>query len=160
MSEPLLAAIPGRPGPKGSVRAVCVRCGQRRLPQKVVITEQSEVGIAFRKTIRRALARYEDHRFGSLPIETVVTVYIERERQVKGGVTLETYVPTSSTPRPMHRNSGDIEKHVRVLHDALQDAGVLADDCLVTDLIARKRWATAEHPAGIEIEIRHASLDD
>lgn len=152
----LLAVIHGRPGPKGSVNAFCVRCARKRLPPAVVVKEQSEVGAAFRKAIVRALKGRTLPRFEGMAVETIATVYVERRRQVKAGVTLETFTPTSSTPLPIGHDSGDIEKHVRVLHDALQDAGVLADDCIVTDLHVRKRWADQDHPAGIEIEIRHA----
>ena len=157
MNEPLLAAIAGRPGPKGSLVPICLRCAKRKLPQQTILKEQSEVGMAFRKAIARYLKGHGRQPFMGAT-ETIVTVYIERQHMVKGGVKLEGYVPSSSTPRPIHRNSGDIEKHVRVLHDALQDVHLLADDSIVTDLIARKRWADEEHPAGIEIEIRDAQL--
>lgn len=155
MGEPLLAEIPGRPGPKGSVNAICLRCAERRLPQKTYLKEQSEVGAAFRKAIARHLKGHGRAPFTGA-VMTIVTVYIERRRQVKNGVTLETFTPGSSTVKPIGHESGDIEKHVRTLHDALQDVALLADDCIVTDLIARKRWASEAHPAGIEIEIRDA----
>jgi Holliday junction resolvase RusA-like endonuclease len=152
----LLAVISGRPGPKGSVKAFCLRCAKRHLPQQVVVKEESEVGVAFRKTIVKALKNHTLERFDGVAVETIATVYIQRRRQVKDGVVLDTFTPGSSTPLPIGHDSGDVEKHVRVLHDALQEVGVLADDCIVTDLRFRKRWADQDHPAGIEIEIREA----
>jgi Holliday junction resolvase RusA-like endonuclease len=153
-----MAVISGRPGPKGSVNAFCVRCAKRRLPSAVVVKEESEVGAAFRKAIARHLRQHGREPF-TVATRTEATVYIERRRQVKAGVTLETFTPGSSTPKPIGHDSGDIEKHVRTLHDALQDVALLADDCIVTDLIFRKRWADQDHPPGIVIRISDA-LDE
>jgi len=155
--EPVRVSIPGRPGPKGSLNPFCIRCAQKRLPQKIGVKEDSTVGAAFRKVIARAVKALSPVT-RTEATQTVVTIYIERQKQVRGGVELETYVPSSMTPIPIAHQHGDIEKHVRTLHDALQDAGLLADDCVVSDLVARRRWATPEHPAGIEIEISDARL--
>lgn len=152
----LSLAVSGRPGPKGSVNAFCTRCAKRHLPPAVVVKEESEVGAAFRKLIAR-----QCRDLGEMPltgIETIATIFIDRQHEVRGGVTQLTYVPSSRTAWPIHRNSGDIEKHVRVLHDALQDAGVLADDCLVVHLDVWKLWANEEHPAGVNFTVR--ALDE
>ena len=153
----LKATIPGRPGPKGSTVSFCLRCAHKHLPQQIATKEQSKVGEAFRRVIAKALRRPKGSE-RTTATQTVAWVYIERQKQVRGGVALDTYVPSSMTPAPISQQSGDIEKHARNLHDALQDAHILADDAIVTDLIIRKRWATEEHPAGIEIEISDAPL--
>jgi len=152
--------IPGRPGPKGSVTAYCVRCANRRLPQKIAVREQSKVGEVWRKVIAKALRRPKaEAEMRSTATRTTAMIYIDRKRQVRGGVELESYVSSSMTPAPISQHSGDIEKHVRTLHDALQDALVLADDSVVTTLVVGKRWADSGHPAGIEIVIEDDPLD-
>lgn len=157
MSVLLIARVDGVPGPKGSVNAFCLRCAQRKLPQKVVIKEQSEVGALFRKVIVRELRHHPIERQTG-PLKTTATFYIHRQRVVRSGVELERWVPSHETCVPVHHGSGDIEKHVRTVHDAMQDAGVLADDCQVSDLVAVKRWASDEHPPGLAIEISEVIL--
>lgn len=154
------AFVPGRPGPKGSVTPFCTRCSQKRLPQRIAVKEQSQVGEAFRKVIVKALRRPKgEAKPRATETRTTAMIYIDRRRQVRGGVELDTYVPSSMTPAPIHQGSGDIEKHIRTLHDALVDALVLADDSIVTTLVVGKRWADAGHPAGIEIVIEDDPLD-
>lgn len=155
----LLAVIPGRPGPKGSVNAFCQRCARKHLPQRIVVKEESEVGAAFRKTMARFLKGHSVECLRDVAVETIGTVYVRRRRAVRNGVEAGEWIPSHRSARPITKDTGDVEKHVRNLHDALQDAAVLADDCLVTDLHFRKRWADQDHPEGIEIEIREA-LDD
>lgn len=147
----LSVRVNATPGPKGSVAAFCTRCAARRLSQRVVVKEESDAGVAFRKQIARQVRSAGKPFTG--PIETRLTFYIPRQHQVKGGVVLDAYVPTSQAPVPVHRNSGDVEKLVRVVHDALQDALLLADDCLVWRTVSQKLWADADHPPGVEIEI-------
>lgn len=49
----------------------------------------------------------------------------------------------------------DTDNYAKGTLDALTDAEVVwPDDWLVADLIARKRWAAADRPAGITITIR------
>lgn len=154
------AFVSGRPGPKGSVTAYCVRCANRKLPQQINVREQSKVGEVWRKVIAKALRRPKaEAEMRSTETRTTAMIYIDRKRQVRGGVELDSFVPSSMTPAPISQQSGDIEKHVRTLHDALMDALVLADDSVVTTLVVGKRWADEGHPAGIEIVIEDDPLD-
>lgn len=153
----LSVRVDGTPGPKGSINAFCIRCGQRGFRQQIAIKEQSEVGVIFRKAIARylrgAMQRTEIMLLTGLPVETRLTVYIPRQRRVQAGRELDEWVPSHRTPYPMHQKSGDAEKHLRTLHDAMQDAGVIPDDCQVVRTSCEKRWADEEHPPGAEIEI-------
>lgn len=157
MAALLLVRVDGVPGPKGSVSAFCVRCAKKRLKPAVVVKEQSDVGAAFRKVVARELRRHPIEMITG-PIETRMTVYVHRQQIVKAGIVLAEWVPSHRTPVPVHHGSGDIEKHVRTIHDALKDAGSITDDALVSDLYARKRWATDEDPPGAVIEIREVKL--
>lgn len=44
-------------------------------------------------------------------------------------------------PHPTTRSSGDTDKHLRMLLDALDDAGVYDDDSRIVTVIARKAYA-------------------
>lgn len=159
MSVLLIARVDGVPGPKGSVNAFCLRCAQRKLPQKVVIKEQSEVGVLFRKVVAREL-RHHPIEMQTGPVKTTATFYIHRQRVVRAGVELDRWVPSNEPIVPIHHGSGDIEKHVRTVHDAMQDAGVFVEDCQVSDLNVCKRWATAAHPPGLAIVVSEITEED
>lgn len=157
MTALLAARVSGIPGPKGSVNAFCVRCASKHLKPAVVVKEQSEGGVAFRKLVARELKTAIGARGPEVftgPVETRLTFYIERRRVVKAGVAQDAWIPSHQSPVPAHRNSGDVEKHVRTVHDALMDAGVLADDSQVWKTTAAKRWATDENPPGVVIEVQ------
>jgi len=157
----LIARVNGVPGPKGSVNAFCVRCAKKRLKPMVIVKEESEVGVLFRKVVARE-ARHIFVGSGTItgPVITRATFYIHRQKVVRAGVEIDRWVPSHESIVPVHHGSGDIEKHVRTIHDAFQDAGVLADDCQVSDLDVCKRWATAAHPPGVAIEISEMTEED
>lgn len=48
--------------------------------------------------------------------------------------------------------NGDLDKLIRNLLDAMQDSGLLADDCMVVGLTVLKRWSLG----GIEVEVTDA----
>lgn len=58
--------------------------------------------------------------------------------------------------RPATRSSGDADKQARNVLDALEDAGVVADDAQVVTLIVRKVFASPENPAGARITVTTA----
>ncbi len=149
----VLARVYGTPGPKGSVNAFCQRCARFRYKQTIVIKEQSETGVAFRKIVTRQLKVTPGQVTFTGPVETRLTFYVERRRKVKNGVELDEWVPSHQSPVPVHHGSGDIEKHVRVIHDALTDAGVWTDDALVWRTTSEKLWADEQNPPGALIEV-------
>ncbi len=153
MSDLLAVQVNGTPGPKGSVNAFCVRCARARLKSAVVVKEESEVGVAFRKVLARHLAGHRPAEPYSGPMITTVWTHVERLHVVRNGVKQPEWRPTHAEPYPIHQQSGDIEKFVRVLHDAAQDAHVLSNDSIVVDLHAYKRWADAATPPGMVIEM-------
>jgi Holliday junction resolvase RusA-like endonuclease len=54
---------------------------------------------------------------------------------------------------PMKSRPGDIDNLDKCVLDALQNVGVIRDDCQVTDLDSMKRFADQDHPEGVEIQI-------
>lgn len=159
MSLLLLTEVNGTPGPKGSVSAFCTRCARRNLRPAVAIKEDSKVGAGFRLAVARQLKAGSFHgmisdRPYTGPVETRLIFYIQRRRAVRGGVETDQWLPSHSGPYPTYQKSGDIEKHVRTVHDALMDAGVILDDSQVWRVVAEKRWADEKNEPGVVIEIR------
>lgn len=54
---------------------------------------------------------------------------------------------------PLKTRPGDIDNLAKSVLDALQNVGVIRDDCQVTDMNAIKRFAEPGHPEGVEIEL-------
>jgi len=154
-----LAHVEGIPGPKGSLNGFCPTCARRGLPQRVVMKEQSEVGVKFRKTVARQLRDSAFSNFSASylgDVQTRLIFFIPRQMAVKNGVEQDYPVPSHDTERPTHRNSGDVEKHVRTVHDALMDVSAIKDDSQVWRTVAEKRWADAENPPGCVVEVKTA----
>lgn len=161
MSLLLLAEVNGAPGPKGSVSAFCTRCAAKGLRSAVVVKEESEVGTRFRGAVVRQLKADPITwvRPYAGPVETRLIFYIQRRRAVRGGVETDEWLPSHSGPYPTYQKSGDIEKHVRTVHDALMDAGVILDDSQVWRVVAEKRWADEVNKPGVVIEVRTLGVD-
>lgn len=51
---------------------------------------------------------------------------------------------------------GDLDKLARNLLDAMQDAKLITDDCMVVSLNVNKRWAFAGEAPGIYVEVMDA----
>lgn len=47
----------------------------------------------------------------------------------------------------------DVDNLAKAVLDALQNAGIIDNDCIVTDLSVSKRYADEDHPVGVEIEL-------
>lgn len=157
MTALVLARVDGIPGPKGSVVSFCRRCAKYNYAQQIVTREESETGVRFRKLVARQLKVGRGQIAFTGPVETRLTFFIARRRKVVKGVELDEWVPSHQTPVPVHHGSGDVEKHVRTIHDALKDAGVLADDALVWRTVSEKLWATEQDPPGVHIEVREGT---
>lgn len=47
----------------------------------------------------------------------------------------------------------DIDKLLRNLHDAMEDARLIENDCLVVSVHSSKRWASESSPAGVRVGV-------
>lgn len=54
---------------------------------------------------------------------------------------------------PMNSRPGDIDNLAKSVLDALQNVQIIRDDRQVTDLIATKRFADAQNPEGVVVEL-------
>lgn len=66
-------------------------------------------------------------------------------------------VRPKSTPKsvqyPLKARPGDVDNLAKSVLDALQLANVIADDKTVSDLTVYKRFATEDHPEGVEVAL-------
>jgi Holliday junction resolvase RusA-like endonuclease len=61
-----------------------------------------------------------------------------------------------STPKTVlwpTKSRSDVDNLAKAILDAAQNAGVIANDCLVTDLYVCKRFADEDHPEGVELDL-------
>ena len=124
--------VKGIPGAQGSKRHV----------GRGIMRESSKKVKPWRSDVRDAAlaAMPDDWQPLTGPVTVDVTFYFPRPRSHYGtGRNSDTLKP-SAPATPTSRAHGDIDKLVRSTLDALVSAGVMHDDSLVTDLIARKRW--------------------
>lgn len=124
--------IPGRPVTKGSLKNIAAR------GRKAHLVEDHPESKPWRATVRRVI---EAMRVGpAQPVASAVAVelhfYVEQIHGANGLIW-----PSHDTEYPTAITIGDIDKFERNILDALKDARVIADDCLVVDLTSRKRWA-------------------
>ncbi len=73
------------------------------------------------------------------PVAVDMTVTVARPKSTKLNVRC-----------PVTRSSGDLDKHARLILDALVDAGVMHDDSQVVELHARKTYRNA-HPKALDV---------
>ena len=107
---------------------------------KAIMLESAKGLPAWREAIRyEAVLAMKGRPPMVSPCTVMVTVYRQRPKshyQADGDL-------RADAPRhPAGRNSGDLDKLVRAIADALTDAGAWADDCQMVALTAQKRWSS------------------
>ena len=93
-------------------------------------------------------------------VELDITFYFPRPKSHYGTGKNADKLKPSAPKKPTSRACGDTTKLARSTEDAVSECSgypVLKDDCQVTDLICRKRYATANNPPGAFIRIQMAS---
>ena len=117
----IVLTIAGTPAPKGSLR--CARNPNHSLYEDNPATKP------WRAKIADAARRVEQRPDKNQPLDVEITFTFDRP---------------SSSKRELPAVKPDVDKLVRTVLDALEDAGVLTNDSQVVDLTARKRYAL--HP--------------
>lgn len=141
-TRPLISFdVEGKPIPKGSMRPI----GNGRM------IDQTNTKPWMKAVRYAALSAWgeardaESRTWIDVPVSVVVMFYFPRPASAK------------DRPYPHKRSVGDIDKLSRAVLDALQptkkEPGVLADDALVVDLLAFKRYADTEK-VGAHIAIK------
>ena len=132
--------VHGHPAPQGSKRHV----------GRGVMVESSKYVRPWREAVVGEAIR-TGHTGTSIaePCTVDVRFYFPRPQAHYGKAGLKDSAPAV----PSRRSAGDIDKLVRSTLDALVQASVLADDSLVVDLTAGKRYASIARPMGARIRI-------
>lgn len=145
--------IPGRAATKGSMK-----CVGRRGKRAHVLVESHETAGPWRETVAGWLTRKGPSVAPGpgQPLAVEVTFTLERPKAHRGtGRNAHRIKPRHVDAYPVGHNTGDVDKLVRLVLDAMQDAGVLPDDAQVCDLTARKRYTTTP-----DLPAELALLDD
>lgn len=111
--------VSGIPSPQGSLRHV----GRGRM----IYTDKL---ISWRKQVVKATELMaETVDVIDYPIYLRVDVRVPRPKSVK-------------REYPLTRSSGDLDKHIRAIGDALVLGGLISDDSIILDIRASKRYST------------------
>lgn len=133
--------VPGHPRTKGSMEPQIVN-GKGGKP-RVHLTETQESKLWAGKIIKAVKDVLKD-RPGWVPLRGAIACH-----------------EVFWTPHhPMNIRSGDVEKHVRQVHDALTKAGFWDDDKQCSWLLAEENWAVGTpHGPGVMIQAWHRFPD-
>lgn len=139
----IVLTVPGHPAPKGSLRCVGGRGGRGH-----TLIEDNPRTKPWRDTITRLARRALKPPGGPTqaaakgqPVVVEATFTIPRPAShYRTGKHSETIRPAYVAALPTGRGSGDTDKLVRLVLDALQDAGILPDDAQVVEVVGRKAF--------------------
>lgn len=128
-------AIPGHPAPKGSLKCVG-RGGHHQLVEDNKRTKD------WRHTVKLWAKRsWPADVVKGQPVGVELTFTMPRPAGHYGTGKNKGLVKASCVDAvPVTRSSGDLDKLVRLVLDALQDAGALVDDAQVLEVAARKAY--------------------
>lgn len=150
LAEEFLITIPGRPAPKGSLKCVGGRGKNRHQ-----LVEDNENSDPWRLEVVRWLKSHgkEYRAVKGQPLGAEVTFTLPRpkghyrtKRNPDTGVVAVTgeVKPAYVDAWPVNRGTYDVDKLIRLILDALQDAQLMPDDAAVCDLTTRKRFPTVD----------------
>lgn len=134
--------IPGRPAPKGSLK-----CIGRRGQRAHVLIEDNEHTAPWRSTVAGWLTKRGPSAapLPGQPLGVECTLTLDRPKHHYGtGRNAGTVKPRYADAYPVGHNTGDLDKLVRLILDAMQDADVLPDDSQVCELVTRKAFTQPE----------------
>jgi Holliday junction resolvase RusA-like endonuclease len=130
----------GHPAPKGSLKCIGAR-GQ----VKHQLVEDYRIGqAAWREAVvvaaRRAVLESGEAADQYEPVGVEVTLTIARGPSHFGTGRNVGFLRHTAPRHPVKKNTDDVDKLLRLVLDALTDAGLLFDDCQVVETTARKAY--------------------
>jgi Holliday junction resolvase RusA-like endonuclease len=151
--------VDGRPRTKGSLKATCTRNRSHTIRYQ----EETKDSSRWRRTVALACQRHQKAMWGKLlgrecAVEVRLVVYFDRQLSVAQGAPVGTVIPSHLGPLPTDIHLGDTDKLARNVGDALTDSGIIRDDSQITDFMVAKRWASPEHPAGVEVLVMEVEV--
>jgi Holliday junction resolvase RusA-like endonuclease len=141
LDHELVIVIPGRPTPKGSMKCV----GRRgRVAHVSLEDDKSGRGKEWRRTLAMWVRRRwpsDQHAAPGQPLGAEITFTLPRPKSHYGtgrnaGVVKQRFV----NALPIGHSTGDVDKLLRMVLDALQDTDVMPDDCAVIEALTRKTY--------------------
>lgn len=141
LSRELAITIPGRAAPKGSMTCI----GRRgRVAHVVIEDDKNGAKAAWRAAIALGIRRSwptDQYAVPGQPLGAEITFTLERPKGHYGtGRNAGTVKPAYVDALPTGHQSGDVDKLLRLVLDALQDADLIDDDCAVIEATARKTY--------------------
>jgi Holliday junction resolvase RusA-like endonuclease len=141
--------IAGKPIPKGRPRAKVISPKDGKKPFVQVYTETETV--AWEETVSW-LAKRE---VMSIPSDDEGDIVLPFDGRVIMDLRFNLPRPPS-TPKKIlfpYTSKSDVDNLAKAVMDGLQNARILSNDNRVTDLSIKKRFASEDHPMGVEIDI-------
>jgi Holliday junction resolvase RusA-like endonuclease len=143
LTSAIRVVIPGDPAPKGSLKCIGGAKGKgHRLIEDNARTKPWRDKIA--TACRHRLEPYRAAK--GQPICAEITFTLNRPKGHYGTGRNAGVLKTSAPAFPVSHSTGDTDKLLRLVLDALQDALVLPDDCAVVDVTSRKRFIADGSP--------------
>lgn len=144
LTHEIRAVIPGHPLTKGSMKCI----GRRgRVAHVLIESDDNGAKARWREFIARETRRAwptDRQAVKGQPVGAEITFTLARPKSHYGtGRNAGTVKPAYVDALPVGHDTGDVDKLLRLILDALQDSGVLPDDCAVVDTVARKRYVDA-----------------
>lgn len=128
--------IPGTCQPKGSLKCV----GRRGKVAHVLIEDNSDA-TPWRKTVAGWLVRkWPSVAAKHQPLGAEVTFTLPRPASHYGTGRNAQRVKPSAPAYPVTHGTGDVDKLLRLILDALQDSGHMPDDAAVIEVATRKAY--------------------
>ena len=138
LDQEITITIPGHPAPKGSLKCIGGRGGRGH-----VLIEDNTRTKDWRKIVAYWCQKKwppEQRADPGQPVGVEVTFTLPRPKGHYGTGRNAHTLKGSALTLPVGHSTGDVDKLLRLLLDALQDAGVLPDDCAVIETVARKTY--------------------
>lgn len=141
LDHELTIVIPGRAAPKGSMKCV----GRRgRVAHVILESDQGGHVKRWRENVAMWVRRRwpsDQHAAKGQPIGAEITFTLQRPTNHYGtGRNAGKLKPTYAGAMPVGHNTGDVDKLLRNILDALQDTDTLPDDCAVVEATTRKTF--------------------
>jgi Holliday junction resolvase RusA-like endonuclease len=156
LTRELVITIPGRATPKGSLKCV----GRRgRVNHVLLEDDKSGAGKAWRNTIAGWVRRRwpaDQYAAPRQPLGAEITLTLIRPASHYGTGRNAHTVKPSADLLPVGHSTGDVDKLLRNVLDALQDTDLLPDDCAVIEATARKTYVNG--PAGVPDRLEYPGV--
>ena len=138
LTTELVITIPGHPAPKGSLRCIGGRGGKGH-----VLIEDNKNTSQWRSTVAGWITRrWPAHQNADpgQPLGAEVTFTLPRPRGHYGTGRNADLIKDSAPEWPVSHATGDVDKLLRLILDALQDTPLVPDDCAILEVTARKTF--------------------